>query len=41
MTDAEEAIAEAWNKEGDLAGLLEDLRERLVGHEDEIAAAME
>lgn len=37
---AEEAILDAWNKDGDGDALLSDLRDRLVGHEADIAEAI-
>ncbi|WP_435257109.1 hypothetical protein ACSBLW_13355 [Thioclava sp. FR2] len=40
VREAEQAIIDAWNKEGDEATLLASLRERLVGNEAEIAAAI-
>lgn len=40
VTDAEAAILAAWNKDGDPDALLTALRDRLIGHEDEIAAAI-
>jgi hypothetical protein len=40
VTDAEAAIGEAWNKDGDLATLLTLLRERLAGNQAEIDAAI-
>lgn len=40
VADAESAIIDAWNKEGDEEALLTALRDRLEGHEDEIADAI-
>jgi hypothetical protein len=40
VTDAETAIGDAWNKEGDLATLLSLLRDKLAGNQAEIDAAI-
>lgn len=40
VTDAEAAIIDAWNKDGDEEALLTALRDRLEGHEAEIADAI-
>ena len=39
VTAAENAIGDAWNKDGDLAALLVALREKLAPYQDDIAAA--
>jgi len=40
VADAEQAIADAWNKDGDLAALLAQLREKLAPYQDQISAAV-
>lgn len=40
VTEAEEALVAAWNKDGDAQDLLDLARERLAPHADEIAAAV-
>lgn len=40
VTDAETAIGDAWNKDGDLAALLVQLRDKLAPYQDDIAAAL-
>jgi hypothetical protein len=40
VADAEQAIGDAWNKDGDLAALLAQLREKLAPYQDQISAAV-